>query len=111
MSWESRPRVPRMAWRCPRNGYLSRMERVEAVHLSRALQSMIEAVRTGEKDFDAIEARAMQTLRARGWQPDYLVLRQRTDLQAAFAGKPLVALAAARIGSTRLIDSLEFDPI
>jgi pantoate--beta-alanine ligase len=66
-------------------------------------------VREGERDLAAIEARAMQTLTARGWQPDYLVLRRRADLLAPSAGEPLVALAAARLGSTRLIDNLEID--
>jgi len=90
-----------------RNGYLSESERAEAVQLSKALKAMAEAVRAGERDLAAIEARAMQMLTQRGWQPDYLVLRRRADLQAPAAGEPLVALAAARLGSTRLIDNLE----
>ena len=51
----------------------------------------------------------MQVLAQRGWQPDYLALRRRTDLQAPAPGDPLVALAAARLGGTRLVDNLEFD--
>ncbi len=93
-----------------RNGYLSAAERTEAVQLSRALQSMAEAVRSGERDLAAIEARAMQGLSERGWQTDYLVLRRRADLQAPAPGEPLVALAAARLGRTRLIDNLEIEP-
>ncbi|WP_257624943.1 4-phosphopantoate--beta-alanine ligase [Variovorax boronicumulans] len=94
-----------------RNGYLSESERAEAVQLSKTLQAMAmaAAVREGERDLAAIEARAMQTLTARGWQPDYLVLRRRADLLAPSAGEPLVALAAARLGSTRLIDNLEIN--
>lgn len=94
-----------------RNGYLSRDERAEAVQLSKALRAMAEAVREGERDLAAIEARAMQSLAQRGWQPDYLVLRRRSDLQAPSAGEPLVALAAARLGSTRLIDNLEIEAL
>ncbi|MDM0069580.1 pantoate--beta-alanine ligase [Variovorax sp. J31P207] len=90
-----------------RNGYLDQAARAEAVQLSLALKAMAAAVQAGERDFAAIEARAMQSLSARGWQPDYMVLRRRTDLQAPAAGEPLVALAAARLGSTRLIDNLE----
>ncbi|MDM0032886.1 pantoate--beta-alanine ligase [Variovorax sp. J22P271] len=93
-----------------RNGYLGQSARVEAVQLSLALKSMAAAVQEGEHDFAAIEARAMQSLSARGWEPDYMVLRRRTDLQAPTAGEPLVALAAARLGSTRLIDNLEIPP-
>lgn len=95
-----------------RNGYLSKDERAEAVQLSRALQAMAAAVQAGESDLAAIEARAMQSLAQRGWQPDYLVLRRRSDLQAPSAdaaGEPLVALAAARLGNTRLIDNLEIE--
>jgi pantoate--beta-alanine ligase len=92
-----------------RNGYLSETERAEAVQLSKALKAMAAAVQSSERDLAAIEARAMQTLTARGWQPDYLVLRRRADLQAPSAGEPLVALAAARLGNTRLIDNLEID--
>ncbi|MDQ0013579.1 pantoate--beta-alanine ligase [Variovorax boronicumulans] len=94
-----------------RNGYLSETERAEAVQLSKALKAMAVAVQSGERDLAAIEARAMQTLTERGWQPDYLVLRRRADLQAPSAGEPLVALAAARLGSTRLIDNLEIDAL
>jgi pantoate--beta-alanine ligase len=93
-----------------RNGYLSEAERVEAAQLSKALRAMADAVRSGERDLAAIEARAMRSLEARGWRPDYLVLRRRADLQAAAAGEPMVALAAARLGTTRLIDNLEIDP-
>jgi pantoate--beta-alanine ligase len=94
-----------------RNGYLSKDERAEAVQLSKALKAMAEAVRAGERDLAAIEARAMQSLAQRGWQPDYLVLRRRSDLQAPEAGEPLVALAAARLGNTRLIDNLEIEAL
>jgi pantoate--beta-alanine ligase len=95
-----------------RNGYLSKDERAEAVQLSRSLQAMAAAVQAGETDLAAIEARAMQSLAQRGWQPDYLVLRRRADLLAPSAdlrAEPLVALAAARLGNTRLIDNLEIE--
>ncbi|MEZ2296926.1 pantoate--beta-alanine ligase [Variovorax sp. RCC_210] len=95
-----------------RNGYLNKDERAEAVQLSRTLQAMAATVQAGESDLAAIEARAMQSLAQRGWQPDYLVLRRRSDLQAPSAdaaGEPLVALAAARLGNTRLIDNLEIE--
>ncbi|MEJ8812874.1 pantoate--beta-alanine ligase [Variovorax ureilyticus] len=92
-----------------RNGYLGKDERAEAVQLSLTLQSVAAAVREGERDVGAIEARAMASLAARGWKPDYVTVRRRSDLQAPVAGDPLVVLAAARLGNTRLIDNLEFD--
>ncbi|MBX9936461.1 MAG: pantoate--beta-alanine ligase, partial [Burkholderiaceae bacterium] len=53
---------------------------------------------------------AMQALGARGWQPDYLTVRRRSDLQPPQAGDgagALVVLGAARLGNTRLIDNFE----
>lgn len=96
-----------------RNGYLGADERVRAVALSRALNRLAEDVRTsGTAALPQLEAQAIDALRALGWSPDYITVRQRHDLQSpqdetALAG-PLVALAAARMGGTRLIDNLEF---
>ncbi len=94
-----------------RNGYLSAPERAEAVHLSQALRALAQAATAPGADLAALEAQALDALRARGWQPDYLTVRQRSDLQPpAGAAQPgtLVALGAARLGATRLIDNLEF---
>ncbi|WP_294001168.1 pantoate--beta-alanine ligase [Sphaerotilus sp.] len=95
-----------------RNGYLSEAERAEAVQLSIALQAMQVAIQAGERDVAAIESRAMATMITRDWKPDYMTLRRRADLLAPTAddlaqGTPLVALAAAKLGVTRLIDNLE----
>jgi pantoate--beta-alanine ligase len=91
-----------------RNGYLSQAERKEAVQLSLALKGMVAALKAGGNDIAAIEAQAMHTLAQRGWQPDYMVIRRRADLLAPMGGEPLVALGAAKLGATRLIDNLEF---
>jgi len=91
-----------------RNGYLSEQQKQDALLLSRTLKSMIARWTSGERDLDRIEADAMQSLREAGWAPDYLTLRRRHDLGPAREGEPLVALAAAKIGHTRLIDNLEF---
>jgi len=98
-----------------RNNYLSATERQEAVQLSLALKAMASELRSGKTDLAALEDRAMQSLEARGWKPDYLAVRQRSNLQPPSATElapllvnaGLVLLAAARIGNTRLIDNLE----
>jgi pantoate--beta-alanine ligase len=64
-----------------RNGYLSDAERTEAVQLSLVLNALIAVHQADGKDIATLEATAMATLTARGWQPDYLTLRRRTDLQ------------------------------
>jgi len=93
-----------------RNGYLSADERVEAVALSRELKGIAGALRSGRRDFAALEQAAMDALTARGWRPDYVALRRQADLGAPAEGEPLVVLAAARLGATRLIDNLEWNP-
>lgn len=93
-----------------RNGYLSEAERAQAVQLYAALRGLADAALMPGADLPALEQRALDTLRAQGWQPDYLTVRQRSDLQppTALQAGTLVALGAARLGGTRLIDNLEF---
>jgi len=94
-----------------RNGYLSAQERQEAVALSQALRQLAERWLHADSDRAALEPQALDALRARGWVPDYLTVRRRADLlpaTAADAAGTLVALGAARLGNTRLIDNLEF---
>ncbi|MDT4859040.1 Pantothenate synthetase [compost metagenome] len=94
-----------------RNGYLSESERTEAVQLSLALRELgrdaLAAADGLARHLPALEASAMADLAARGWQPDYLTVRRRADLQAPQAGDSLVVLGAARLGNTRLIDNFE----
>jgi len=94
-----------------RNGYLSETERAEAVQLSMALRALGRDAQAAANalpaHLPALEARAMEGLRQRGWQPDYLTVRRRDNLQAPQAGDALVVLGAARLGSTRLIDNFE----
>jgi pantoate--beta-alanine ligase len=90
-----------------RNGYLNPAERERAVLLSRTLCTFADALRAGNTDYTELEARAMQTLQAAGWAPDYVTARSRADLQMPQQGDQMVVLAAARLGTTRLIDNLE----
>jgi pantoate--beta-alanine ligase len=97
-----------------RNGYLSADERAEAVALSRSLHAAALALKAGATEVGAVEQAQLDALAARGWKPDYLTVRRRHDLlpptAADLAAKaPLVVLAAARLGATRLIDNLEFE--
>jgi pantoate--beta-alanine ligase len=95
-----------------RNGYLGAAEREQALQLSAALRDLLAAARAGGAPLEAIEAQASAALRELGWLPDYLCVRRRTDLlppsaDEIAAGLPLVALGAAKLGNTRLIDNLE----
>ncbi len=98
-----------------RNGYLSADERTEAMQLSLALKTMAAALKAGSHDIAAIEDQALHTLTTRGWQPDYMTVRCQADLlpptlKPGAPLEPLVLLAAAKLGSTRLIDNLEINP-
>lgn len=99
-----------------RNGYLSIEERAEAPELQRALQAVrarvLDLSQRDEHSLIEIEKIAVDLLTGRGWQPDYIAIRQQSDLAPASneslqAGEPLVILTAAKLGKTRLIDNLE----
>jgi pantoate--beta-alanine ligase len=91
-----------------RNGYLSAAERMEAPRLARILESSARAIAAGERGFERLEAAAVAELRTHGWQPDYVAVRRQTDLQAPGEDdRDLVILAAAKLGTTRLIDNIE----
>jgi pantoate--beta-alanine ligase len=95
-----------------RNGYLSDTERAEAPRLYAELNKLAEEVRSGHLDITSLEKKAMAELSAHGWKPDYISVRRRMNLMPPSAGEmaqkdPLVVLAAAKLGATRLIDNLE----
>ena len=98
-----------------RNGYLSSEERQEAVQLIQTLKEIQEKVLQGKlssADILKIEQDACAKLSKRGWVPDYISVRKRNDLLSAndadlSSNQPLVVLAAAKLGKTRLIDNLE----
>ena len=99
-----------------RNGYLDAAQRQEAVALSHALRTLAEQAEADgpalTSQLPALEAAALKALAERGWQPDDRTVRRRSDLQLPQAGDTsLVALGAARVGTTRLIDNLEFTSI
>jgi pantoate--beta-alanine ligase len=91
-----------------RNQYLSVDERQVAPTIHRTLENMAAAIRA-RSPRTQVEARAAADLAAAGFTVDYSVVR-RPDLAEPQDGEPgpRVALIAARIGRTRLIDNLEF---
>ncbi|WP_107928371.1 pantoate--beta-alanine ligase [Neisseria animaloris] len=91
-----------------RNQYLSEQERAEAPRLYRELRTIAEAIRNGNLAYAELENAAIQRLTDTGWSVDYVEVRHAGSLEIAHAGdKNLVVLAAARLGSTRLIDNIE----
>ncbi|SAK42345.1 pantoate--beta-alanine ligase [Caballeronia pedi] len=93
-----------------RNRFLSADERAEAPKLAEQLQRVREALLSGNRDIAALERDAMNALAERGWKPDYISVRKRSNLLPpgeADVDAPLVVVAAAKLGATRLIDNLE----
>lgn len=91
-----------------RNQYLSASERVEAVFLQQALQGARQAILQGERDFEQLQKQTVEVLTGRGWQVDYVAVRNQADLlPVGLAPRELVILAAASLGKTRLLDNVE----
>jgi pantoate--beta-alanine ligase len=102
-----------------RNGYLSEQERAEAPRLYATLQQVRQRVLDAQsglglrlEDLLELEQAGRQVLSTRGWGPDYLSVRRQRNLglptnEDLQAREPLVVVAAAKLGKTRLIDNLE----
>ncbi|MBB4085542.1 pantoate--beta-alanine ligase [Sphingomonas carotinifaciens] len=92
-----------------RNIYLDADERAKAVALPRALGVAARAIARGE-DVVAVLDDARTTLTAAGFEVDYVALADAETLAVEpAADRPRRLLAAARMGSTRLIDNVPVD--
>ena len=93
-----------------RNQYLSAEERAMAPRIHAVLERMRHGVSAGLPIARA-EQEAVAQLQDAGFVIDYVAIRRAEDLAEPEADerKGLVALVAARLGSTRLIDNLPFD--
>jgi pantoate--beta-alanine ligase len=89
-----------------RNSYLNPDQRRSAVALSRALRTVEQVWRSGEADAAALQRRGMEVLRAPGVEPEYLALVDEALQPVARATPRTVAVLAARVGATRLIDNV-----
>lgn len=91
-----------------RNVYLSKSERATALTLSRALAMAQVQLDAGERDVAAIRAAMRAMLEAQPIQVDYVEIADPDSLEALTVAQPrMVALIAARVGATRLIDNRE----
>lgn len=90
-----------------RNRYLSPAERQQALALSRALNCAAELAAAGERDGQMIVAQMQSVLNAAGIERiDYVALADPDTLAEKLRLEgPTVALIAAYVGNTRLIDN------
>ena len=93
-----------------RNQYLSAQERARAPLIHDTLLKMRELLGQGHA-WRAVEQVAEAQLTRAGFVPDYAAIRRAGDLAEPDDGQRdgLVALIAARLGGTRLIDNLLLD--
>ena len=92
-----------------RNRYLTPAERKRAPALHTTLTRVRDALARGERDFPALEARAVLALKEAGFRPDYVEVRHARDLSkpnGRSGATELIVLAAAWLGKARLIDNL-----
>jgi pantoate--beta-alanine ligase len=91
-----------------RNSYLSDDDRRRATVLSGALFAIRDAFRNGERDVPKLTAHGQRLLAAEpAVAVDYLALVDSATLEpAVHARADTVAMIAARVGKTRLIDNL-----
>ena len=93
-----------------RNGFLSEEQRAIAPALYRSLSQIAEAIEQGERDYPKLLSMHNQLLEAAGFRPDYLEIRHALSLRPATPDdRDLVILAAAFLGTTRLIDNLHLN--
>ena len=93
-----------------RNGYLSAEQRAQAPALYATLQQLAASIQSGERDFARLIDSGKARLADAGLRPDYLEIREANSLRPATAeDRQLVILAAAFLGTTRLIDNLAFE--
>ena len=93
-----------------RNSYLTSDERAVAPQLQQALQLLVEEVKALPQDTERLLEELNQQLTASGFMVEYLEIRRQADLRISGPDdKRLVALVAARLGQTRLIDNLLFE--
>lgn len=93
-----------------RNNYLSAAERSQAGHIWQELNLVVDALKTGNKNFFDFTQQGKINLIKQGFEPDYFEIRHAHSLKPATASdQQLVVLVAALLGKARLIDNIRVD--
>lgn len=92
-----------------RNGYLTEEQKTQAAQLYKMLEGIVLRVRNGTAELEVLVDAASLALNQLGWEVDYVSIRSQTTLMPATSqDQELVVLAAAKLGTTRLIDNIDF---
>lgn len=94
-----------------RNVYLSPEERTVAAALPRALFAALDRFRAGERRADVLRHTVQEMLRGTPVRLDYVSVSDLASFEEVeHVERPALLLAAAWVGSTRLIDNVLLDP-
>jgi pantoate--beta-alanine ligase len=90
-----------------RNNYLNQEQRSIAPQLFQTIYNLKLTIEQGERDFIRLENNAKQNLSDIGFKPDYIAIRRTHALEIPLkTDQDLMILAAASLGTTRLIDNI-----
>ena len=89
-----------------RNTYLSPDERRSALALSRALRTLEQTWRGGEADPARLQRAGLEAMRVPNVTPEYCALVDETVQPVSRITAHTVAVVAARVGKTRLLDNV-----
>lgn len=90
-----------------RNQYLDDAQRRVAPVLYEALCEVRDEILAGRRDYEGLQTAAMGRLQTAGFRPEYVSVRRADDLSAPGPDdRGLIVLAAAWLGSARLIDNI-----
>ncbi|MER5116784.1 pantoate--beta-alanine ligase [Serratia marcescens] len=93
-----------------RNGYLTAEERKVAPQLSKIMNALAQQLANGERQIEALLEQTAEQLRAAGFTPDDLFIRDADSLQPLTVdSQRAVVLMAAWLGKARLIDNQQVD--
>ncbi|MGQ5797529.1 pantoate--beta-alanine ligase [Serratia sp. IR-2025] len=93
-----------------RNGYLTAEERKVAPQLSKIMNALAQQLANGERHVEALLEQTAEQLRAAGFTPDELFIRDAGSLQPLTVdSQRAVVLMAAWLGKARLIDNQQVD--
>ncbi|SFM02831.1 pantoate--beta-alanine ligase [Marinobacter zhejiangensis] len=91
-----------------RNGYLSELERSKAPKIYQTLTNLAQQLeQLPAPDYEALSKAACEQLQSHGFRPEYInIVNSLTLAPASDGDRELTILAAAFLGTTRLIDNL-----
>ncbi|MCU7937960.1 MAG: pantoate--beta-alanine ligase [gamma proteobacterium symbiont of Bathyaustriella thionipta] len=90
-----------------RNGYLSDTQKQQTGAIHQMLKDVSRQIKAGANNFEQLEQQAVESLNAQGFVTDYISIRAADLSPAMLTHKHLVVLAAAYLGTTRLLDNIQ----